>query len=137
MPANPPVPPAQTATLQIPPEVQAKFSDLITLIAASESMNAEERQYWVNILPIMTPEQLQNLRDILDNEKRQLASIDAKYQTQINQAGSEQQIQQTDEERRKKRQERQSKESAHHEEEEKAAEALLQQMDTESPKKEV
>ncbi len=42
-------------------------------------MNLEERQYWINILPIMTPEQIKNLRDILTNEKEQLAAIDAKY----------------------------------------------------------
>lgn len=65
--------------LQIPDETQAKFAPLIELIKASESMNTEEKQYWINILPIMTPEQLKNLEDILVNEKKQLAAIDAKY----------------------------------------------------------
>ena len=46
-------------------------------------MNDEERQYWINILPIMTPDQVKNLFDILDNERKQLAAIDAKYQTEI------------------------------------------------------
>ena len=112
----------------VPPDIQSRFPDLVELILHSESMNDEERQYWLNILPIMTPEQLQNLRDILDNEKKQLASIDAKYSTQIDQASSAEAVKQTDEERRKRREERQTQETAHREEEEKAAEALLQQV---------
>lgn len=70
-------PPA--TTLVIPPDVQEKFGVLIELIKGSESMNNEERQYWINILPIMTPEQIKNLEDILASEKKQLAAIDAKY----------------------------------------------------------
>ncbi|MSR67462.1 hypothetical protein EXS65_01370 [Candidatus Peribacteria bacterium] len=69
----------QTSGLVIPPEVQEKFGALILLIQGSESMNNEERQYWVNILPVMTPEQIKNLQEILANEKQQLAAIDAKY----------------------------------------------------------
>ncbi len=70
-------PPA--TTLVIPPDVQEKFGALIELVKGSESMNNEERQYWINILPIMTPEQIKNLEDILASEKKQLAAIDAKY----------------------------------------------------------
>lgn len=55
------------------------YTDLIELINGSESMNDEERQYWIQILPIMTPPQVQNLREILQNEKKQLADIDRKY----------------------------------------------------------
>ncbi len=65
--------------LVIPPDVLEKFGSLIELIQGSESMNTEERQYWINILPIMTPEQIKNLTEILTNEKTQLAAIDAKY----------------------------------------------------------
>lgn len=65
--------------LVISPEIQAKFGPLLELIKGSESMNNEERQYWINILPVMTPEQIKNLDDILSNEKKQLAAIDEKY----------------------------------------------------------
>ncbi len=137
--ATPPPPPASaspaSAGLQVPPDVAAKFGDLVTMIQASESMNADERQYWVNILPIMTPEQLQSLRDILENEKKQLASIDAKYTQQIDQASAAQSAKQTDEERRKRREQRKTQESAHREQEEKAAEALLEQMNATDQKK--
>jgi Spy/CpxP family protein refolding chaperone len=114
-----PTPPS----LQIPPEVQAQFGELIELIKGSESMNDEERQYWVNILPIMTPEQIQNLRDILDNERSQLAAIDNKYQSELSSGPTAAPISEDD--RRKKREERQSKELAHKEQEEKATEDIL------------
>lgn len=119
---------AAAAALTIPPEVAQKFPELIELIKGSESMNDEERQYWINILPIMTPEQLQNLKDILVNERQQLAAIDAKYQTEIDKLGMAEAAKKMDEERRKKRTERVSSEATHKTEEEKAAEALLQQM---------
>ena len=69
----------QTPGLVIPAETQQKFGQLIALIKGSESMNDEERQYWINILPIMTPEQVKNLQEILENERNQLQAIDAKY----------------------------------------------------------
>ncbi len=74
--------PASTG-LVIPPEVQEKFAPILVLIQGSESMNNEERQYWINILPIMTAEQLKNLEDILSSEKKQLAAIDAKYSKEM------------------------------------------------------
>jgi hypothetical protein len=119
----------QAGGLVIPADVQQKFGELITLIKGSESMNDEERQYWINILPIMTPEQLQNLKDILVNEKEQLAAIDAKYQTEIDKLGQTEAAKKMEEDRRRKRTQRTSAEESHKEEEAKAAEALLSDMD--------
>lgn len=129
-PANPPPtqqPPA--SGLQITEDTQKKFPDLIDLISKSESMNNEERQYWINILPIMTPEQIQNLREILENERKQLSAIDAKYQTEVDKVGQAEIIKQTEEERRSRRLERTGKEAAHREEEEKATEDILNQIE--------
>ena len=120
---------AAAAQLVIPDEVKAKYGDLIELILASESMNDEERQYWINILPIMTPEQVQNLRDILQNEKRQLASIDAKYSKEIEQMGQAQFIQQVGEARKKRNTERKDAEQTDKQKEDQAAEALLKQIE--------
>jgi len=67
--------PTQTpkaATLNVSEEVQKKFPELIGMIKASQSMNPEERQYWVDVLLIMSDDQIQNLRNILENEKRQI-----------------------------------------------------------------
>ena len=66
-------------TLIIPDDVRAQFPDLVELIQGSKSMNNEERQYWIDVLPIMSEEQLANLRGILDNEKKQLAEAAEAY----------------------------------------------------------
>ncbi len=116
--------------LTIPDEVRAQWPDLIELILKSESMNDEERQYWVNILPIMTPEQQQNLRDILVNERDQLAAIDAKYAKEIQAVGEEQFIKQVAEERRQKTEERTTAEQTTKAQEDANAEDLLKKMDT-------
>lgn len=67
----------------IPREVQEKYPDLIELIIGSASMNDDERQYWFSILPIMTQDQVNRLREILTTEKQKLAEIDQKYQKQL------------------------------------------------------
>jgi hypothetical protein len=89
--------------VHVPPEIAERFPELIDLILRSESMNVNERQYWVNILPIMTPEQIQNLRDILLNERRQLSAIDEKYENDVQIVGQKIQQEQIAYDRGKKR----------------------------------
>ncbi len=114
--------------LQVPAEVAQKFGELVTMIQASESMNAEERQYWVNILPVMTPDQIKSLRDILENERKQLAAIDTKYSKELDKAGQEEVIKRTAQERKERRQKRSTTEASHREQEEKTADSLLDQI---------
>lgn len=73
----------QVKTLVIPEEVQSKFPELVELIKGSKSMNDEERQYWVDVLPVMSEDQVKNLRGILDNEKKQLAEAAAAYSKKV------------------------------------------------------
>lgn len=65
--------------LNIPESVKQKYPELVALILETKSMDDDERQYWFNILPIMKDEQVQKLRDILDNEKTKIAEIDSQY----------------------------------------------------------
>lgn len=67
----------------IPETVRAQYPDLIPLILETESMNDDERQYWFQILPIMTEEQVTKLKEILLNEKKQLADLDRQYETDM------------------------------------------------------
>ncbi len=120
--------PAASTGVNVPAETQAKFGDLVGLILGSESMNTEERQYWINILPIMTPEQITELQGILDNEKKQLAAIDQKYSAEIKQMGQAELIQKTEQERTKQREERREAEGAHREVEEQNAEDILKKI---------
>lgn len=65
--------------LVVPDETKAKYPDLVQKIINSKSMNNSERNYWLQVLPVMTEEQVKELQDILDTEIRKLAEIDAKY----------------------------------------------------------
>lgn len=116
--------------LTIPEDLKQKYPDLIELIIQSQSMNTEERQYWINILPIMTPEQVQNLRDILTNEKKQLQEIDKKYSTQLDAAGEKEKAIRTEGEIKEKRAARQQKEEEFEREEEQQTEALLNKIES-------
>ncbi|MBI5411998.1 hypothetical protein HZA43_02360 [Candidatus Peregrinibacteria bacterium] len=58
--------------LKIPTETQQKFPDLVESIQKSQSMDQEEHQYWIDALPVMTEDQIKNLRDILESEQKQL-----------------------------------------------------------------
>ena len=67
----------------IPETVKQQYPDLIPLILETESMNDEERQYWFQILPIMTEDQVKKLREILVNEKQQLSKLDKDYEGEV------------------------------------------------------
>lgn len=128
--AEPPAGTQAQSGLIIPDDIRQKFPELIELILQSESMNDEERQYWINILPIMTPDQIENLRGILQNEKEQLAAIDKKYSKQIEQMGQEELIRRTEVERRGRRTQLQSDEATHSAQDEEQAEELLKQIES-------
>lgn len=68
---------------EIPETVRKQYPDLIPLILQTESMNDDERQYWFQILPIMTDEQITKLREILTNEKNQLQQLDKDYEQEL------------------------------------------------------
>ncbi len=70
----------QSSGLNIPKEVEEKFPQYVKLIKVSQSMNDEERQYWIDVLPIMTEDQLENLQSILDNEQKQLKEVESEYE---------------------------------------------------------
>ena len=119
---------AQTPGLSIPADTQAKFGPLIELIQASESMNDEERQYWINILPVMTAEQLKSLQDILDNERTQLAAIDAKYNKELSAIGEQKMLEQIEADRKKRLDKRKKTQAQEKEDQQKQGDALLEEI---------
>jgi len=46
-------------------------------------MDNNEKQYWFDILPSMTDEQIDRLFDILETERRKLEDLEVKYQEEI------------------------------------------------------
>ena len=67
----------------VPSLVRNKFPDLVKLIYETESMNHEEREYWLQIMPIMSEEQIVKFREILVNEKEQLSRLDKEYKSEM------------------------------------------------------
>lgn len=70
-------------TFNILDEIQVKYPDLVDLILWSESIDNNEKQYWFDILPSMTDEQIDRLFNILMTERRQLEELNLKYQEEI------------------------------------------------------
>ncbi len=88
----------------IPDETKEKYPDLVKMIMDSKSMNNQERNYWLQVLPVMTEEQVQELRDILETEIKKLAEIEKKYGKKKEKVElSPEEIKKLDEEKRKKR----------------------------------
>ncbi|MBD3360977.1 hypothetical protein GF366_04215 [Candidatus Peregrinibacteria bacterium] len=113
----------------VPRLVREKFPDLIKLIYETESMNDEEREYWLQIMPIMSEEQIIKFRDILVNEKEQLERLDREYEKEISKIGKKE-IREIDEEKiRKRMNEIEKAEKAHDEVEKSEEEALLKKLE--------
>ena len=75
--------PSKPEKFAIPKMVKEKYADLIELIKSTESMDDQERQYWFQIMPIMTADQVEKFRNILLTEKQQLADLDKEYEDEL------------------------------------------------------
>lgn len=64
-------------------EILAQYKELVDLVLSTESMDDDERQYWFDILPSMTNEQVDKLYNILDTERKKLEKLEEKYQDEI------------------------------------------------------
>ena len=57
------------------------MSDIVIMILKSKSIDTkEEKQNWLNLLPLMNSAQLDKLKDILNREKEKLEEIEKKYE---------------------------------------------------------
>lgn len=147
-PLPPPPPPSQGTSLTLedealmagqnvagPPEkfviptlVKEKFPDLAQLIRETESMNDEERDYWFQILPIMTEEQIRKFQDILLNEKAQLNRLDKEYESELNRLNEKHMIEWKEFEAKEKRKVLTEAEQKSREEEKAAEEDLMKRL---------
>ncbi len=94
---------ASGKTYAIPEMVKTKFPDLVQLIKETESMNDEEREYWFQIMPIMTEDQIKKFREILVNEKEQLSKLDKEYENELTKLNEKHMIEWKDFETKEKR----------------------------------
>jgi hypothetical protein len=112
----------------VPSMVKEKFPDLVDLIKTTESMNDEERDYWFQIMPIMSEEQISKFRDILVNERDQLKSLDKEYEQELNKLNEKHMLEWKEFETREKRAKIQKAEQKSKEEEAQAEEELLRRL---------
>lgn len=75
--------PESKATVAVPPDVQSKYPDFIRMITSSALMDDEEKQYWVDVLPEMTAEQLGKLAALLGIERDKTDALDEKYRHEL------------------------------------------------------
>ena len=114
-----------TAELNIPEEVRKQFPKLIELILGSQSMNNEERQYWIDVLPIMAEDQINNLRDILVNEKKQIKEADREFEERM----EREKLEFDESKYREKKRKREEAETLFEKEEIEREEALLKELE--------
>lgn len=119
----------QPVTYTIPQIVQDKYPDLVELIKKTESMTKEERDYWFQILPIMTGEQVERLKKILADEATQLAKLDEQYQGELSKLNQKHMEEWNMFEKKQQKEELVKKEQAHEVEEAKTQEELLNKLD--------
>jgi hypothetical protein len=112
----------------VPSLVKEKFPDLIQLIKDTESMNDDERNYWFQILPIMTEVQIQKFQTILVNEKMQLKRLDKEYEDEVARLNTKHMIEWKEFESKEKRKAIQTAEAKAQEEEQVTEEELLKRL---------
>ncbi|MFA6521730.1 MAG: hypothetical protein WCT53_05085 [Candidatus Gracilibacteria bacterium] len=112
----------------IPQAVRDQHPDLIPMILQTESMNDDERQYWFQILPIMTDDQILKLREILANEKQQLQKLDKEYDGELKKINDKHVSEWKEFEAKEKRQKLKAAESASSQAEKQTEEELLKKL---------
>ncbi len=64
-------------------EMQVRYPELIDLILWSESIDNNQKQYWLDILPSMTNEQIDRLFNILMTERIEIQKLDLQFQEDV------------------------------------------------------
>ena len=70
-------------TFVVSDAIQSQYPELVKLVLGSQSLDNTQKQYWFDILPSMSDDQIDRLFDILDTEKRKLEELDAKYEEEV------------------------------------------------------
>ncbi|MBN1494888.1 hypothetical protein JW911_04100 [Candidatus Peregrinibacteria bacterium] len=119
---------AAAAKFNIPAVVKDHYPALIPLILETESMDDQERDYWFQMLPIMTDEQIDKLKEILLSEKEQLAKLDADYEAELKKIDEKHLQEWKQFEQKQKTEEIQKKEAAAQVQEQETEEELLNKL---------
>lgn len=113
----------------IPAVVLEKYGDLVELIKKTESMSDEEREYWFQILPIMTADQVNRLKTILQEEANQLSKLDTQYQDELTKLNKKHLEEWNVFQKKQEREALQAEEASHEAAEAKAEEDVLKKLE--------
>ncbi len=104
-------------------EMMAEHGEIIQLLFESSSLNMGEKKYWLQLMPLMGEEHMNQLRTILAEEKEQMDAIDKKFEKtsfELDKATIE-----SREEYKEQREKAAAMEKQHREEDEEKSEELL------------
>lgn len=65
------------------PEMVLKYPDIMKLLYDTPSLNVKEKIYWLQLMPLMSDEQIVKLKSILDTEKKKLLALNKQYEEDI------------------------------------------------------
>lgn len=116
------------AKYNIPALVTEHYPKIIPLIIQTESMDDQEREYWFQMIPIMTREQIKKLEDILNNERDQLAKLDSEYEAELKKIDEEHMLEWKEFEMKQKKDEISQQETINEKEEQATEEDLLNKL---------
>lgn len=63
-------------------DIKRRYPEIAQLISLAQSMSEDEKKYWIQLLPVMSDEQIGELKKILTEEIKSLEVIDSKYNEQ-------------------------------------------------------
>lgn len=102
--------------------------EVFTLVMASTTMQREERDSWVTLIPKMNTIQMNELKRIILSEQEKLKAIDDKYQAQVKQLEKEYIEKYLTRKSRQKWEQARAHEESHLEESEQEAESILKSL---------
>lgn len=70
-------------TFSIIDEIRLQYPELVDLVLGSQSIDNNQKQYWFDILPSMTNEQIDRLFNILLTEKQEIERLDLAFQEDV------------------------------------------------------
>lgn len=79
-------------TFTVLDEIQVKYPELIDLVLRSESIDNTQKQYWLDILPSMTNEQIDRLFNILMTERQEIERLDLQFEQDVKALNEKHQI---------------------------------------------
>jgi len=65
------------------PEIVLKFPDIMKLLYETPSLALKEKIYWLQLMPLMSEDQVVKLRSILETEKQKLLALNKQYEEDI------------------------------------------------------